>query len=38
VAGKDETHAQDLSKSQGYSTTSKQPYSSMPQTTIQTPT
>jgi hypothetical protein len=34
----DETHAQDLSKSQGYQTTSKQQNSSMPQTTIQTPT
>jgi hypothetical protein len=35
---KDETHAQELSKTQGYPTTSKQPNSSMPQTTIQTPT
>jgi hypothetical protein len=35
---KGKTHAQDLSKNQGYSTTSKQSYSSMPQTTNQTPT
>jgi hypothetical protein len=35
---KDETHAQGLSKTQGYQTPSKQPKSSMPQTTIQTPT